>query len=773
MKTTIRVFSFLAFVSVLFCSLFQVPVKAEETSKDFFLSAGDRQILEQYKAGDLESAQELRKQICEENNLENFVDENYFLNETFYTTYSPQFVMYGRLMLLDRYQTPAYQQKLQEMLVPQEMISPRAMSVIDLTYVSAFWGSGQINNGLWRLSNQALAFCANGMYASPGIGTQTSDPYIVDNAAARKSLYYGFNGPENIMAAKGYTNEQMIVATNDFVSYALTGKSVGSQAANGYHWNGWIKQLYDEIQSKPDPKDKNYAVYMVDTSGNGVNWAGQTTPLQPLVYGQYVPKGELQIRKTTANSSISSNNPNYSLIGAQYGLFTDNKATNQIGTFTIQSDLSSNILSNLDVRTYYIKETKAPQGFALDPTIHKVDVKQNERVVLTCSDMPRSNPIDLILQKVDHDTNSGTPINQPSLENAQFTIKYYTQIQGELKDPARTWVFKSDAQGKVFMNDTYKISGDELFKNMQGQVVIPIGTITIQETKAPNGYVLDPTIHSQIISDNGTAETISAFQTMTIPNKVNRLLLQKKQLNTDILIPGTVFIHTTPGGTRHEITTNEEGWFQWAGLENGIHTLKEKHVMPGYEMDQNEIRFEVSETGIRLLEGNQAALQNDTLIVCNDLIKPTIEVLKQNDSNQVLQGAQFSVYTDREGTKCIETVTTDEHGKAKLTSLEAGKTYYLKETKAPNGYRLPTDEMYEIRIESVPANDIFDVYINGAKDHEIVSIEEEAGMKKAMLTIINHARSKLPETGSKAAVWMTIIGTTVAMIAYIRQRKGK
>ncbi len=773
MKTTTRVFSFLAFMSVLFCNLFQIPIQAEETSKDFFLSGSDRQILEQYKAGDLESARELRKQISKENNLENFVDENYFLNETFYTTYSPQFVMYGRLMLLDRYQTPAYQKKLQEMLIAKEVISPRAMSVIDLTYVSAFWGAGQINNGLWRLSNQALAFCANGMYASPVIGTPTSDPYIVDNAAVRKSLYYGFNGPENIMEAKGYTNEQMIVATNDFVSYALTGKSVGSQAADGYHWNGWIKQLYNEIQSKPDPKDKNYAVYMVDTSGTGVNWAGQTAPLQPLVYGQYVPKGELQIRKTTANSSISSNNPNYSLIDAQYGLFTDSQATNQIGTFTIQSNLSSNILSDLDVKTYYIKEIKAPQGFALDPTIHKVDVKQNERVVLTCSDIPQSNPVDLIIRKVDHESNSGTPANQPSLENAQFTVKYYTQTQGELKDPLRTWVFKSDAQGQVFMNDTYKISGDELFKNTQGQVVLPIGTITIQETKAPNGYLLDPTIHSQVISDNGTTETISSFQMMTIPNKVNHLLLQKKQLNTDTLIPGTVFIHTTPNGVQKEITTNEEGWFQWAGLENGIHTLKEKHVMPGYEMDSNAIRFEVSETGIKLLEGDQATLQNGTLIVHNRVIKPTIEILKQNDSNQVLPGAQFSVYTDPEGTKCVETVTTDKLGKAKFTTLEAGKTYYLKETKAPEGYRLPTNETYEIRIESIPANDVFDVYIDNVKNHEIVSIEEEEGIKKAILTIINHARPKLPETGSKAAVWMVMVGTLIATIAYIRQRKGK
>lgn len=69
--------------------------------------------------------------------------------------------------------------------------------------------------------------------------------------------------------------------------------------------------------------------------------------------------------------------------------------------------------------------------------------------------------------------------------------------------PTRTWVFKTDNRGAFGLLDKYKIGGDDLYKDSKGMPIGLIGTYEFIETKAPKGYILDPTPVLAYVKENG------------------------------------------------------------------------------------------------------------------------------------------------------------------------------------------------------------------------------------------------------------------------------
>lgn len=69
------------------------------------------------------------------------------------------------------------------------------------------------------------------------------------------------------------------------------------------------------------------------------------------------------------------------------------------------------------------------------------------------------------------------------------------------KKPVRTWVMKTNASGEMHFTKDYFVSGDEFYYASDKKTVcLPIGTVTIQETKAPKNYFLNETVFVQKIT---------------------------------------------------------------------------------------------------------------------------------------------------------------------------------------------------------------------------------------------------------------------------------
>ena len=91
-----------------------------------------------------------------------------------------------------------------------------------------------------------------------------------------------------------------------------------------------------------------------------------------------------------------------------------------------------------------------------------------------------------------------------------------------------------------------------------------------------------------------------------------------------------------------------------------------------------------------------------------------------NDHAKVLEGAEFTLYKDEECKQELQKATSGKDGILRFQDLEVETKYYLKETKAPEGYRIPvnsdgTDIVYEIYTKSDPQKDLFEYYVNGKK----------------------------------------------------------
>lgn len=232
-------------------------------------------------------------------------------------------------------------------------------------------------------------------------------------------------------------------------------------------------------------------------------------------------KGKLKLKKASSNPGISDNNPCYSLEGATYGVYSDSGCTQQVGTLTCNASGDSNVI-DIAPGTYYVKETKAGKSYALDEGVHKVNVSGGQTATVNVTDAPQNDPADMLVAKVDAETGKASPLGAGTLAGAEFTVKYYDGFytQENLPEKAtRTWVLKTDEDGSTGLlaakldPSTYFVSGDSFYTSADSKrYTLPLGTVTIQETKAPAGYLLsDNTVHLQQITSNASSEFVSTF----------------------------------------------------------------------------------------------------------------------------------------------------------------------------------------------------------------------------------------------------------------------
>lgn len=236
---------------------------------------------------------------------------------------------------------------------------------------------------------------------------------------------------------------------------------------------------------------------------------------------------------------------------------------------------------------------------------------------------------------------------------------------------------------------------------------------------------------------------------------------------------------------------------------------------PGFE---NDVRLEFSNDADSEGEGSTGYTPWDTVVCFTYRINP----LKTNDHNKVLEGAKFRLYSDAEcnnevyvkagqdgyivinrdsiggkdhtgGTKpdtAVEMVS-DTNGTFNIYGLDSG-TYYLKETDAPDGYRLLKDPIkLELKATFTTERDSY-VKGDGATDKTLTAFDANANIKtfynglsksedkkletsvedgSANITIVNQVGKKLPITGTSSVVIMLGAGVVLMSVAIAKGRK--
>ena len=266
--------------------------------------------------------------------------------------------------------------------------------------------------------------------------------------------------------------------------------------------------------------------------------------------------GNAKVKKTTANEIVTNGNAMYSIAGAIFGIFSDQNCSNQIGTLTTNENGETNEVE-VTAGTVYIKELSAPKGYKLDTTVRSLNVEAGKTAVLNVSDVPKVTETLVDLFKIDMETGKATAQGDAALAGAEFTWHYYDGLytKDNLPEKAtRTWVTKTvaekDSDGNTHyvtkLTDAYKVSGDAFYTQNE-KSVLPLGTLTVEETKAPDGYLLDGAymqagdsaeqikgMYLTQITEDGELAVLSGSNQYSVSDQVIRggVKIQKRDLET-------------------------------------------------------------------------------------------------------------------------------------------------------------------------------------------------------------------------------------------------
>ena len=407
------------------------------------------------------------------------------------------------------------------------------------------------NEGHMRVEGET-AYCVdintgfkNGYKTRHDASASMSATQIEDVALSLEYVKQYRGSHSNLNANQGYLLEQCVV-------WQRLSEQLGWKCDN-------VRAAYSEISQ--DIQNEVYAGARAFVQANkgcykcgGYIYTGEGQDL-----GQFWAElnvGNAKVKKTTANEIVTNGNAMYSIVGATFGIFLDQNCSNQIGTLTTNENGDTNEVE-VTAGTVYIKELSAPKGYKLDTTVRSLKVEAGKTAVLNVSDVPKVTETLVDLVKIDMETGKAAAQGNAALAGAEFTWHYYYGLytKDNLPEKAtRTWVTKTvaekDSNGTVHyvtkLTDAYKVSGDAFYTQNE-KSVLPLGTLTVEETKAPDGYLLDGAymqagdITEQIkgmyltqITEDGELAVLSGSNQYSVSDQVIRggVKIQKRDLET-------------------------------------------------------------------------------------------------------------------------------------------------------------------------------------------------------------------------------------------------
>lgn len=442
----------------------------------------------------------------------------------------------------------------------------------------------------------------------------------------------------------------------------------------------------------------------------------------------------------------------------------------------------------LPIGTITIQETRAPEGYLLegavlsdkngnteniDNGVFMTQIKQegissNATVVAgnfpVVKDEVKKHKVEV--EKLSEDKDGVTaPLN-----NAVFTIKLKSEVEEKGWDGAS--VYDEITTGNVEGKDGCAVTKE-----------LPYGTYIMRETGTPEGFVRADDIEFSIDKDN--SET-SKIQHITVTDKENHIRLYKYDAETDLPLKNAEYLvyNVTRDKEVGRYQTDDSGIIDLYKLDNScVYYAQEIKAPNGYEINDKKFYFEFDSDGyVHISDMNDPDVDrnifdiNDkgdmTISLSNKLKWFKLNLNKVNDLDKKLAGAEFTLYKDKDCTQEVVRETTDDKGNLLFDKVEAG-LYYLKETKAPAGYRKLTDPI-KVEFKCIDGVHTFLVNDKVISDSEgDYSMTVENGWYVGNMTVVNMRGSKLPATGSKGTVILTGAGICLCLAGLMYKRKKK
>lgn len=438
---------------------------------------------------------------------------------------------------------------------------------------------------------------------------------------------------------------------------SITTNSSGKGSSNVKLKNG----TYTAVESKAPPG------YALDTTRHTVRINNADAILNvsdvPLIK-------TVTLTKTSANTSITAGNSNYSLAGAVYDVYEGNSATGTpVASFTTNSSgvatLSRKLYPN---RTYTILERTPPPGYVKDTTPHPFYLTYNAATMDVVDD---PTTIRLTVKKKDSETNTSVAQGNASLAGAQYKVTYVNGTK--------------TVENIVTTNS----SGSATLRGL------PIGvTVTVQEITAPAGYKLDSRVHTYVTTTK-TEKIEYVLEPEDFTEDVFKghiqITKQIEMLGADAqLEQGAEYqVYLKSAGSyanakdteRDYLVTGADGKAITKDLPYGTYTLHQVKGVPGREFKDMDV--DVHENG-----------KTYEVTLTNELKYAPLKIVKTSEDGNV---AGFTFKVTRLADGYSKTYTTNAAGEIITDQMpvyvdkDANQKfeYRIEEINVPDKYRTP------------------------------------------------------------------------------------
>lgn len=414
--------------------------------------------------------------------------------------------------------------------------------------------------------------------------------------------------------------------------------------------------------------------YLLDENPQRVTLAPNRTSV---VRFRNYPKPSLTINKVDSITKDVLKGAKFNIVYASNNTFTGE--INDMGSF--QTGENGQIkLYNLKDGWYKITETEAPDGYKIKDKAQEIYIKAGENKEITFENIPLSA---LVIKKVD-------AVTGKVLQGAKFRVRYLSGTSG--------------TGGTVIGEYTTSVNGTIVINRLKA------GTYIVEETKAPDGYIINDAPETVYISGKEQDVITVEFENYADGG----LIIRKLDSQTKQPLAGAEFKVTTSSG---EFVANQGG----ATSSNGIYVTDQTgqiHIT-GIEAGTTLVVTETKAPDGYVLETVSQTVQinkNDvqTLTFYNKPDSGLIITKLDKRTGSPLYGALFKVTKDDGGVigNANGRYTTDRNGMVHIYGLETD-TYIVTEIEAPDGYTL----------DSTPQT----IKLKSGETHELTFYNESIG----------------------------------------------
>ncbi|MCL2883606.1 MAG: SpaA isopeptide-forming pilin-related protein, partial [Coriobacteriia bacterium] len=449
-----------------------------------------------------------------------------------------------------------------------------------------------------------------------------------------------------------------------------------------------------------------------------------------------IHEGYININKSSASPTITDQNGLYSMDGIKYYIYDTAALTNRVGSITLD-ETGFGFAGPLPYGNFWLQEAPKAEwaqparssGYAQSTAVLRatlsaftpLDHNNNQAVFLDATDTALASNVGVLVKKIDSTTGTASGQDGNSLAGAQFTVRYWDGYYKTVSAaegsgaPTRTWVIETSSNGSASLANT--VAGSSaLYYSATGSPVIPLGTVVIQETKAPDGYLLPSpnAAYLQQVTLDSDLTGVVGLNVTTVSEVPRSLLLQKTDAQTKAVVAGAEFKlyqESTRGagdwkqayGTKK---TDSQGQVTWSPMQAGSYKVVETKAPAGY-MLPSEAGFSDENTFVVSASSTTAV----TTVSYSDYQKAQIKALKTDtQTGEPVAGTEFTLYRypgltlkngvlssdvskimpDDPAWQAVSVQVAGDDGRVAFPDLAYGY-YQIKETRANPAYMSPAE----------------------------------------------------------------------------------